>query len=224
MELTKQQIQFIDHRLENEGIKYWDIRIEMLDHAVSEVETKITPETTEYEFKELVQDAFENLGWKENFNGGGLDAVFLRMLKNYSKKNNKEIGLFYKKTFLKAKSIILIFIFWLYLFAFQNNSLIIKFTMAFTLILLVVAFIGFVLKYEVFKSAKLNSLLFLISLPISIFNVFMFWPKMFFGIDKLSSLYTVLIFAIIIPFFIIGINFLFIEFKKAKNTYNQLIY
>jgi hypothetical protein len=33
MELTKQQIQHIDHRLENEGIKYWDLRT--MQHLVN---------------------------------------------------------------------------------------------------------------------------------------------------------------------------------------------
>ncbi|MDN3618354.1 hypothetical protein QWY81_02655 [Polaribacter undariae] len=69
MELTKEQIQYIDHRLENEGVKYWDIRIEMLDHIISDVEKNLKPENTEYEFKEIVQTSFVTLGWKENFNG-----------------------------------------------------------------------------------------------------------------------------------------------------------
>jgi hypothetical protein len=36
MELTKQQIQHIENRLIKNGVKYWDIRIEMLDHVVSD--------------------------------------------------------------------------------------------------------------------------------------------------------------------------------------------
>jgi hypothetical protein len=38
MKLTKEQIQYIDNRLKKEGIKYWDIRIEMIDHVVSDLE------------------------------------------------------------------------------------------------------------------------------------------------------------------------------------------
>ena len=84
MELTKEQILYIDHRLENEGVKYWDIRIEMLDHVVSDVETKLELETSENEFKEIVQKALVTLGWKKNFNGGGLDKVYLQRVKDYS--------------------------------------------------------------------------------------------------------------------------------------------
>ncbi len=64
MELTKEQIKYIDHRLENEGIKYWDIRIEMLDHVVSDVEERI--EIGE-DFKKSVQNSFISLGWNGNF-------------------------------------------------------------------------------------------------------------------------------------------------------------
>lgn len=57
MELTKQQIKYIDHRLENDGIKYWDIRIEMLDHVVSDVEERFIAENSDNDFKEM----FKNL-------------------------------------------------------------------------------------------------------------------------------------------------------------------
>ena len=95
MELTKEQIQFIDYRLESEGIIYWDIRIEMLDHVISDVEIKLKPENTEYEFKEMVQDSLVDLGWKENFNGGGLDSLNKENFKNYANKRRK----IYKKEF-----------------------------------------------------------------------------------------------------------------------------
>jgi len=64
MELTKEQIQYIDHRLENDGIEYWDIRIEMLDHVVSDVEERL--EKGE-DFKQSVQKSFVGLGWKGTF-------------------------------------------------------------------------------------------------------------------------------------------------------------
>jgi hypothetical protein len=89
VELTKEQILYIDHRLENEGIKYWDIRIEMLDHVISNVEENLIPENSEYEFKEKVQTAFVTLGWKENFNGGGLDGSDKDALKNVNKEYRK---------------------------------------------------------------------------------------------------------------------------------------
>ncbi len=41
MKLTKEEIQFIDNYLIKNGVKYWDVRIELLDHIVSAVEDKI---------------------------------------------------------------------------------------------------------------------------------------------------------------------------------------
>ena len=112
MELTKEQIKYIDHRLENDGIKYWDIRIEMLDHVVSNIENKLQQESSENDFKEFVQESFVELGWKENFNGGGLESVFLQRLKIYSKGANKGVVKEYKEKLsdIKVISTILIFL------------------------------------------------------------------------------------------------------------------
>jgi hypothetical protein len=85
MELTKEQLQFIDHRLEKEGIKYCDVRIEMLAHIVSDVEKQLTEKNNEYEFKGIVQGAFVALGWKNNFNGGGFDDLNKQGWKNANK-------------------------------------------------------------------------------------------------------------------------------------------
>ncbi len=42
MKLTKEEIQFIDNYLIKNKVKYWDVRLELLDHIVSSVEDKIT--------------------------------------------------------------------------------------------------------------------------------------------------------------------------------------
>ncbi|QTD36513.1 hypothetical protein JL193_10170 [Polaribacter batillariae] len=223
MELTKEQIQFIDHRLENEGIKYWDIRIEMLDHVVSDLENKLTSETSEYDFKELVQETFENLGWKENFNSGGFEVVFLRKCKIYAKYSNKGIISEYKKSFSAFKTLRIILLFFLYLFIFRENTTVIKYTMGFGLILFGIAFIFFTSKYKVFNSLRLNRSMIFATFPLSLFNCFMFLPKVFFDYEKLSSTYITAIIALLVPFLIIGINFLYKEFKSAQKIYNKLI-
>tara|TARA_R110000787_G_scaffold199216_2_gene310275 strand:+ start:15941 stop:16615 length:675 start_codon:yes stop_codon:yes gene_type:complete len=64
MEITKEQIQEIDNRLEKNGVKYWDIRIELLDHVVTDVEVRITKGEI---FKEAVQNSFISLGWNGSF-------------------------------------------------------------------------------------------------------------------------------------------------------------
>jgi hypothetical protein len=42
MKLTKEQITYIDDYLKHHKVKYWDIRIELLDHIVTTVEEKLT--------------------------------------------------------------------------------------------------------------------------------------------------------------------------------------
>lgn len=49
MKLTKKQIQHIDGYLERSGVKYWDIRMELLDHFVTGIEQKMTTEALEFE-------------------------------------------------------------------------------------------------------------------------------------------------------------------------------
>jgi len=41
MKLTKTQIDYIENQLIKNGVKYWDIRIELLDHVVSDVENSL---------------------------------------------------------------------------------------------------------------------------------------------------------------------------------------
>ena len=38
MELSKEQISFIDQYLKKKGVKYWDVRLEMVDHVASKLE------------------------------------------------------------------------------------------------------------------------------------------------------------------------------------------
>ncbi len=38
MKLTKEQIQFIDDYLKEQKVKFWDIRIELIDHIASKLE------------------------------------------------------------------------------------------------------------------------------------------------------------------------------------------
>jgi hypothetical protein len=223
MELSKEQIKYIDHRLENDGIKYWDIRIEMLDHVVSDVETKLELETTEYEFKEIVQNAFVALGWKENFNGGGLEKVYFQRVKDYSKKSNNGIIKEFKERFSDFKTIVVIFFFFLYLYTFRNNSQVIKYTMYFGYAFIVITILSYFFKYKVFNSARLNRSLSLATFPLSLVNCFIFFPKFFFDYEELSSSYTTAVFGISIPFLAIGLNYLFKEFKSAQKMYNKLI-
>ena len=121
MELTKKQIQFIDHRLENDGVKYWDIRIEMLDHIVTDVESILKPKNTECQFKEIVQEAFVSMGWKENFNGSSFEKQNKEGWKNVGKKYRKEYFLEVRNFFKKPKNLIVFILSLLLLFVLSQN-------------------------------------------------------------------------------------------------------
>ncbi|RBW59373.1 hypothetical protein DS884_06445 [Tenacibaculum sp. E3R01] len=84
MELTKEQIQFIDNYLKENGIEYWDQRIEMVDHLVSDIE--LNSETTL--FKSEFKNALERCGWNKN-------------LREIHKNGWKTINTLYRKQFSK---------------------------------------------------------------------------------------------------------------------------
>ena len=49
MELNKEQLQRVEHYLDVKDITYIDIRTEVLDHIVSDIETKITDDNLDFE-------------------------------------------------------------------------------------------------------------------------------------------------------------------------------
>ena len=59
MEITKQHIQIIDDHFKNNGIKYWDLRIEMIDHLVSDIEQNSISEDFKSEFSKSLYAGFE---------------------------------------------------------------------------------------------------------------------------------------------------------------------
>ncbi|WP_299524257.1 hypothetical protein [Winogradskyella sp.] len=62
MELTKEQIQYIDNYLKDKGIKYWDVRIEMVDHLVSDMENY----SGLVDFETLFKRSLKNANWDSN--------------------------------------------------------------------------------------------------------------------------------------------------------------
>ncbi|WP_299676193.1 hypothetical protein [uncultured Tenacibaculum sp.] len=64
MKLTDTQIQEIDILLKKGGIKYWDLRIEMVDHIVSDIEHNATTNDFQFEFETSLKKA----GWYKKLN------------------------------------------------------------------------------------------------------------------------------------------------------------
>ena len=88
---------------------------------------------------------------------------------------------------------------------------------------IIITIISYIFKNKVFNSARLVSSLSFATFPLSLVNCFIFFPKVFFGYEELSSSYTTAVFGISIPFLAIGLNYLFKDFKSAQKIYNKLI-
>ena len=87
MKLVKEEIQFIDNYLIKNGVKYWDVRLELLDHIVSAVEDKM--EKNGVSFNEALIETHKGFGNTANTFGVGLTSVFNKALYSDSKGFNK---------------------------------------------------------------------------------------------------------------------------------------
>ena len=59
MELTKEQLQQIDERLKSGGIKYWDLRLEMIDHIATDLEQNAKGD----DFKLELNNSLKRIGY-----------------------------------------------------------------------------------------------------------------------------------------------------------------
>ena len=216
MELSKEQIQYIDHRLENEGVKYWDIRIEMIDHVVSDVEKRMDNEES---FDDAIKNSFIFLGHNGNF-----DDLLKSRQKLYQRLNNKSFLKEFKLFFTSFKSVFSYMLIILICYLFQDERLIIKILIASSLsAFTLVTVFSLVHSKKVFKSASLLANFNFLSISLTLLNCFIFFPRVFMDIDKLPNEYLALVVVIIYPFFYVSyINF-FKGYKKINASYLKLI-
>ncbi len=66
MELTKAQITEVEEYLKAKGVKYWDIRIEMLDHIATNIEQQMELGNS---FEEAKREALKEKGWNQSIKG-----------------------------------------------------------------------------------------------------------------------------------------------------------
>jgi hypothetical protein len=95
MKLTTQQIATIEEILISKGIKYDDVKIEVLDHIASEIENEI--EATHKDFQEVYKQAFER--WKAEFNP---TRAFFSLTNYYPKLVKSKFGNQFKKELVTA--------------------------------------------------------------------------------------------------------------------------
>ena len=107
MKLTKEEIQFIDNYLIKNEVKFWDVRLELLDHIVSAVEDKMTNDGIS--FNEALLNVHRGFGNQFIEFGVSKDKIFEKGLyqsnigfEKFIKKKRKEIGRKQRKTYWKT--------------------------------------------------------------------------------------------------------------------------
>ena len=182
MELSTKQIQHIDKRLQKNGITYWDIRIEILDHLVSEIESKLAK-------GESYESALENAFFKLKLNGNLEELNKSRLLRinkivrNQFFRKIKDMLSSFKNLFFIAMLIVFYFIF------FEFSSIKIFTWISFSIIFLPAGF-GIVLHFlEYIKEQKSGYLIyssFYIFFGILLLNIFLqfYHPDGIFTVTK----------------------------------------
>jgi len=215
MKLTKQQIQFIDNRLKLSGVKYWDIRIEMLDHIVTDVENNLE---NEIEFEKMVQSSFVKLGWKGSFEMI-IEIKYIEIRKSYNKLLRNE----FRAIFKSFKTILVFGLFILFCSIFSDNLRMIKLIMLSSIACFSVLLIFSLINYKkVFKSLHLFCSFALIGSSITILNALLYVPK-FFNVDTSPSNYLAVIMAIILPLMVVGYKIFYKKHVEYNSVYQKLI-
>lgn len=217
MELSKEQIQYIDNRLENEGVKYWDIRIELLDHVVSDVEKKLNENSSESDFKKLTHNSFVSLGWNGSFNNLTKQRLF-SINKIVRKQYFNQIIALFKS----INSILGIMLFVsCYSFIFFQFSINIFKNISIAILLFPVIY-GVLSFFKEFSISKKTGLLtyssFYIFFSFLMLNGFIQFlqPKGIFGISKES--FKIVVFVVTILNTIFSIAGILVHLKKVKEV------
>lgn len=216
MELTKKQIQFIENRLENEGVKFWDIRIEMLDHVVTDVEKRTG---LGEKFEDAVQNSFEELGWKGSFK----DLVIIRQ-KLIAKLNRNSIHKELKNFFTCFKTLLIYGFVLAICYFYGDEKLVGKIIISLFLILFcLVAIFGSMNYKKVFKSANLAVTITFLGFLLSLLNVGLFLPKLYFNVETFSANYISVLIAILFPLYFIGYKVFIENYIKTNKVYLKLM-
>jgi hypothetical protein len=112
MELNKEQIEHIDYVLEKKGIQYWDLRIEMIDHIVSDIENHATSDN----FKKEFENALIRVKWNKSLLSEN-KVGWKNVNKRYRNLFKKELLNFFLST---RKSLLIIAFFIIYYTLSQN--------------------------------------------------------------------------------------------------------
>jgi len=144
--LTKEQTQFIENYLIEQGVKYWDVRIELIDHIATELEEnpklKLTRTFLIREFGTTIS----------------LDKLIHEKRKSLNKKYLKLVFNEVKEIFSNIKELIpLLVVFVLYILGFYElNSSVFKYLVTIIFVTPVLFYYYFFIKKTIQKNNSLN--------------------------------------------------------------------
>lgn len=206
MEISKLEIKKIDNHLKCQGIKYWDLRLEMIDHIVTDMETHSKHNTFELNFK----SSLKHLGWS-----GNLSHLNREGWQNVNKNFRREYRKGFIDFFKKAKNI-LIYISFITTYYFFSENINFKFFRQISYLLfispLILVLILFLksLNKKYGKSVNLDYGVTYMIMSFLIFNSFpLFWKEQSVFIQKIGW------------FVILPIHF--IAFYSGYNLYKRTI-
>lgn len=192
MELTKEQIQSINNILEEKGVKFWDVRLEMTDHIANSIESELTENEN---FNDAVLESMSSLG----YNGGFYNVVTAKqkqIQKEFSKKNNKELIYFFKN----YKTLIPYLLFITVGLTQLDNRTFFKVALIISIVLVGIQLVFTFFNYtRIYKSINLLSSTIGISFVTSLSSLLIYVPKMFNEDLVLPNWYLLTVCAITFP-------------------------
>jgi len=166
MQLNKTQIKYIDNYLKHHQVKYWDIRIDLLDHIVSSVEDKMSQGLS---FDKALIEVHKSFGNKMTrfWNSGTEYSIFANGsgYKKFITQKTREINKKYKKIYFRGfislfksfKTLTLVFLL-IFLDYSISNYVSSKFFIKINLVLLTIPLIIFLPLYLIQGFKKNNSI------------------------------------------------------------------
>ena len=242
MKINKEQIGFIDDYLVKNKVKYWDVRMELLDHISNEVEALMKAGSS---FTKAMQAAHvkfgndltikrlnkENTGW-DIFPSLYADSSGYKQLieekrqgliMGFAKLQRKALKLFFTNT----KSLI-VYACVLGLFLYTKEYFTVKAIYELVMWLLMVMSLTpilialFNLK-NMFKSLTINAAYMSSTTSVSFVWLLLFAPKIFLeDVEQFSLTYIFLVLALLFPFFYTAIQLFVNQLKKYKLAHKKL--
>jgi len=207
--LTKQQILFIENYLIELGVKYWDVRIELIDHIVSEIE-----DSTIHDFEQMVVDVTNKLGYKSYTVKKRLGEKAKELGKEYNKLLINKMKLF----FVSKNTIVVAFLFitlFSVLFKELTDAVFVKVGLGVLLVPFMFLVGSSINQYRsIKKSIHLKTVCSVLSFPFLIFSIF-------FHFARIQDIQTILVF-ILVPILYYFAYCSYLVYKEVSNKHLKI--